>query len=102
MVLAVVLGALAGFLGFVPLFASLKLSRYAKATNTMTTALYGLVGVFVSLVVVIAGMIICSQVARGLILPFGITEILALILSTSVYMAIREVGVGARSKKKER
>lgn len=98
MVLAIVIGALAGFVGFLPLFIALRLSRRSLSTTAMNAALYGLVGVFISLVVLIVEMIVCAMVARSLILPFGLAEMLTLIVSTAIYVAYKN-GLGTRKKR---
>lgn len=83
---AVVIGVVAGFVGFLPLFASLRLSRKHPSASVMNAALYGLGGVFVSLVVAAVCLIVCAVVARPLVLPFGIAEIISLIGFTAVYV----------------
>ncbi|BAK45195.1 hypothetical protein [Eggerthella sp. YY7918] len=95
MALAIVIGAVAGFIGFIPLFIALRMSRRSTSTSAMNAALYGLVGVFISLVVLIVEMIVCAQVARSLILPFGLAEIVALIVSTAIYVVYKN-GLGTR------
>lgn len=89
MVLAILIGAAAGFIGFVPLFVSLRLSRRSSSIEPLTAGLYGLSGVFVSLIILVVALIICSQVARTFILPFGIAEMLVLIVSTGVYVVYK-------------
>lgn len=96
--LAIVIGILAGIVGFLPLFASMRLSRKSLSLSTANTALYGLGGVFVSLVVAAAALIICAMVARSQVLPFGLAEMLALIVSTSVYTLYRS-GIIDRKKR---
>lgn len=98
MVLAVVAGVIAGFLGFVPLFASMRLSKKSLTLSTANTAMQGLVGVFVSLIVLAAALIVCAKVARDAVLPFGLAEMLALVALTSVYTLFRN-GIIARKKR---
>ncbi len=98
MVLAILAGVVAGFVGFIPLYISMRLSKRSLSLSTANTALYGLAGVFISLVVAAAELIICAKVARGVILPFGLSEMLALIVSTSVYTMFRN-GIIARKKR---
>lgn len=50
-----------------------------------------------SLVVLIAELIACAIVARPLVLPFGIAEMLVLIASTAVYVVYKN-GLGPRRK----
>lgn len=87
MAVAIVAGVIAGFIGFVPLFMSLRLSRKHPSASVANAALYGLGGVCVSLVIAAALLIACAMLARAYVLPFGIAEIAALVLSTAVYVA---------------
>lgn len=78
-----------GFVGYLPLFAALRVSRKHPSVGVMSTALYGLAGVFVSLVMLAVGMIVCAVVARGLIIPFGVAEIVVFIASTVIYVSYK-------------
>lgn len=91
MLAAIAAGIVAGIIGFLPLFISLRLARRSDSISAMSMGLYGLAGTFVSLIIVIVAMIICAQVAREFILPFGIAEIAALIVSTSLYVVYKNV-----------
>ena len=73
MVAAILIGAITGFVGFLPLFAA-------------NAALYGLGGTFVSLVVVAVALIVCALVARPSVFPFGMAEIVSLIVCTAAYV----------------
>ena len=84
MLAAVAAGIVAGIIGFLPLFVSLRLARRSDSLAPMSMGLYGLAGTFVSLIIVIVAMIICAQVARASILP-------ALIVSTSLYVVYKNV-----------
>ena len=57
----------------------------------MSAGLYGLAGVFVSLIVVAVALILCAVIARDMVLPFGIAEIVALIVTTSAYVVYKNV-----------
>lgn len=98
MILAILAGAVAGFVGFLPLLISMRLSKRSLSLSTANTALFGLAGVFVSLVILAVELIICAQVARGMVLPFGLSEMLALIVCTLVYAMMRN-GVIARKER---
>lgn len=98
MLVAIIVGVVVGVVGFLPMFASLRLSRRSESLNTMTLGLYGLVGVFVSLIVVAVALIICAVTARDLVVPFAVAEIVALILSTSIYVVYKNV-LAKRKKK---
>lgn len=100
MLVAVILGIVIGVVGFIPMFASLRLSRRFELLNAMTLGLYGLTGVFVSLIIVAVALIVCAVVAREFVVPFAVAEIISLILSTSIYVVYKNVL--AKRKNKER
>lgn len=88
--ISIALGICAGFVGFIPMVISMWLSRRNVSTHVVRdAALYGLGGVFVSLVVVVVAMLICALVNRPMVTPFGVAEILSLIICTSVYFVLR-------------
>lgn len=91
MLAAIAAGIVAGIVGFLPLFASLRLARRSDSISAMSMGLYGLGGTCVSLIIVIIAMIICALVARQSVLPFGIAEILSLIAATSLYVVYKNV-----------
>ena len=98
----VLLGILAGAVGFVPMFFALRLSR-ANATSSVVrdAALYGLGGVGVSLLIVVE-LIVCALVARPLVLPFGVSELLALIVVTALYVVASNKTRNRVGREKER
>lgn len=98
MLAAVAAGIVAGLVGFLPLFVSLRLARRSTNLSAMSTGLYGLAGVFVSLIIVAVALIVCAVVARDIVLPFGIAEIVALIVSTSAYVVYKNVLAKRKSK----
>ena len=79
MLAPVAAGIAAGIIGFLPLFISLRLARRSTSLSAMSAGLYGLAGTFVSLIVV------------AVALPFGVAEIVALIVSTSAYVVYKNV-----------
>ena len=91
MLAAIAAGIVAGIIGFLPLFISLRLARRSDSISAMSMGLYGLAGLFVSRIIVIGAMASGSKVARESILPFGIAEIAALIVSTSLYVVYKNV-----------
>ena len=98
MLAAVAAGIVAGIIGFLPLFISLRLARRSASISAMSTGLYGLAGTFVSLIIVAVALIICAVANRSVVLPFGIAEIVALIVSTSVYVVYKNVLAKRKSK----
>lgn len=91
MLAPVAAGIAAGIIGFLPLFISLRLARRSTSLSAMNAGLYGLAGTFVSLIVVAVALIVCAMVARDVVLPFGVAEIVALIVSTSAYVVYKNV-----------
>lgn len=91
MLAAVAAGIVAGLVGFLPLFVSLRLALRSESLSAMTTGLYGLVGVFISLIIVAAALIVCAVVARDQVLPFAVAEIVAFIGFTSAYVVYKNV-----------
>ena len=92
MAAAIALGILAGIAGFIPLFIALRLSRKSTSTSPLSAGLYGLGGFFVSLIVV-------AVVAREMVLPFAVAEILTLVVVTSIYVVYKNVLAKKRVKK---
>ena len=88
MLAPVAAGIAAGIIGFLPLFISLRLARRSTSLSAMSAGLYG---TFVSLIVVAVALIVCAMVARDVVLPFGVAEIVALIVSTSAYVVYKNV-----------
>lgn len=99
MAAAIALGILAGIAGFIPLFIALRLSRKSTSTSPLSAGLYGLGGFFVSLIVVAVALIICAVVAREMVLPFAVAEILTLVVVTSIYVLYKNVLAKKRVKK---
>ena len=87
MLAPVAAGIAAGIIGFLPLFISLRLARRSTSLSAMSAGLYGLAGTFV----VAVALIVCAMVARDVVLPFGVAEIVALIVSTSAYVVYKNV-----------
>ncbi|HIY82557.1 MAG TPA: hypothetical protein H9823_01720 [Candidatus Rubneribacter avistercoris] len=75
---AIVLGALAGAAGFVPLFAGLRMTRRVTDTSNIGHAGALLLGVLLSFIVIFVSAIICIVAARDLVLPFVLAEVVAL------------------------
>ena len=74
--------------------------RYCRFHSAFHCAgLYGLGGFFVSLIVVAVALIICAVVAREMVLPFAVAEILTLVVVTSIYVVYKNVLAKKRVKK---
>ena len=70
----IALGLVTGILGFLPLFLSLRLSRRSTSTHALAIGLYGLAGVAISLVILVAGLIACAMLARDGLVGFVVAE----------------------------
>lgn len=97
----IVLGALAGALGFAPIFLSMRLSRRSASQAALTIGLYGLVGVFASLVVLIAGLLACAFNARGVLVPFVVAEGIVFLGATIAYVVYKNVLAKRRTRRGE-
>lgn len=64
----------------------------------MGTGLYGLAGTFVSLIIVAVALIVCAVTNREAVLPFGVAEIVALIVATSAYVVYKNVLAKRKNK----
>lgn len=87
----IALGILTGILGFLPLFLSLRLSRRSASTHALTLGLYGLVGVCISLVILIVGLVACAMLARDALIPFVIAEGIVFLGCTIAYVLYKNV-----------
>ena len=89
--LGILLGAVAGFIGFLPLFAAIRISRRVTSVRMLASATNALVGTAVSLALAVAGLLLCSNFAHDVLLPFGCAEIVTLVASISVYVVYKNV-----------
>ena len=80
MAVAIVLGALAGIVGFLPLFGSLQLAKRATKTSNLGHMGSLLLWVLVSFLLLFGAALACILLARVLALPFALAEVLALIV----------------------
>ena len=81
MIAAIVLGAVSGILGFLPLYMGLRLARKATPTSNLGHAGALLLGVLLSFLILVAAFIVCIFVARDLVLPFVLAEVGGLVVS---------------------
>lgn len=78
MLAAIILGALAGFVGFLPLTLGLRMTRRVTDTSNLGHMATLLLGVLGSFFLLFAAAIACIILARDLILPFTVAEVVAL------------------------
>lgn len=97
--LPVLLGASVGALGFLPIFLSMRLSRRSASLAALTIGLYGLVGVFVSLVVLIVGLLACAFIARDLLVAFVAAEGIVFLGATIAYVVYKNVLAKRRARR---
>ena len=85
MIAAIVLGAVSGILGFLPLYMGLRLARKATPTSNLGHAGALLLGVLLSFLILVAAFIGCIFVARDLVLPFVLAEVGGLVVSAVAF-----------------
>ena len=93
MILAIVLGAICGIVGFVPFIASLRLSRTVTSTSNFSHMAALLLGLLGSMAILFGAVIICAVVVRGVLVPFGAAEAIGLIVTAigfGVYQTVRK------------
>lgn len=87
MFLALLSGAVAGLIGFLPLFAGLQALRNHPTEGIGAVAAAGLGGVFSSFILLGAAIFLCSRIAPDFVLLFGLVEIfLFIIVSVSYFL----------------
>lgn len=89
MVLAVVLGVLFGVVGFLPLLAGIKNVRKVSATST-----YGLLGlflgcIFISAILLVVPLLVCSKVAHDAAFAMAIAELVVFVALVAVLGIMR-------------
>ena len=89
MALVVLMGAIAGFVGFLPLWAALKLMQRSADVGMLSTAAKSLGGVFVSLVLLACAMLACSVFAHDYVGVFGAVELVAFVVFSVAYFMRR-------------
>ncbi len=94
----IVLGALVGLLGFLPVLVALRVTRRSGATNPLTLGLYGLVGVAISLVILVVGLLACAFLARDQLIGFAVAEAALFLGSTIAWIVYRNAATGRGRK----
>lgn len=93
MVLAIVLGALSGALGVLPLFLGLRMTRRVTDTSNLGRAGALMLGVLLSFVILFLGAIACVVLARDIAVPFVLAEAAVLVacaIGYGVYTFVRK------------
>ena len=92
MVLAIVLGALSGALGVLPLFLGLRTRRVTDTSNLGHAGAL-MLGVLLSFVILFLGAIACVVLARDIAVPFVLAEAVVLVacaIGYGVYTFVRK------------
>lgn len=84
-VLAAVIGAAVGVLGFLPLYAGLRLARRATKSSNLGQMGACVLGIGASFIILLVATIVCMAVARPFTLPFVLAEAIALSASAISY-----------------
>lgn len=97
MAVAVLCGALAGFVGFLPLLFGLRQTRKVTATSNFGHMSILLISLIISFVLMFVFAIICVNVARDVAMPFVLAEALALSV-TAIVFGVRRTLAGKSEK----
>ena len=85
----IALGLLAGLIGFVPIFISLRVTRRMSSGAIMSLAMCGLGGIFASLVLLVVMLILCAKLAHDALIGFAIAEVAVFLVCTIVYVLVK-------------
>lgn len=85
MALAIILGALSGIVGFLPLYAGLRLTRKTTASGVAGSMTVLIIALVVSFAVLFALAFVCIAVARDMALAFVLAEVVALSIIAIVF-----------------
>lgn len=89
MVLAIILGALAGVLGFLPLFIGLRIARRVTTTSNFSHMSILIIALIASFILMFALAIVCVSVARDVAIFFVLAEAVALSIAAIVFGIMR-------------
>lgn len=91
MVVSILLGLIAGVISFSPLIVGMRLARKATSTSNLGHAGALLLGVFLSLILLVAFVAVCMFVARDQAAPFVLAEAVGLCICAAAYGVFRLV-----------
>ena len=92
------LGIVAGLLGFAPVFLSMRLARRSSATDPMSLGLFGLAGMFASLIVLVVALIVVAVTSRPNVVAFAVPEMIAFLATTIAYVLYNNVFAKKRKR----
>ena len=84
-VLAIVIGAAIGVVGFVPTFKLAGRARKMMLTNNVGSLGILLLSFLISFIVMIIAIVVCSKIAKDVLLPFVLALVLGLIVTAIVF-----------------
>ena len=91
MAAAIILGFLAGALGFLPLFIGLRMTKKVTETSNFGHMAILMLALLISFVILFATAIVCINVARDLVLYFVLSEAIGLCVVTIGFGIARAV-----------
>lgn len=94
MILAIICGALAGFVGFLPLLVGLNMTKKVTATSNFGHMSILILSLVVSFALMFAFAIVCVLVARDVALFFVLAEAVALSVTAIVFGVMRSKSNG--------
>ena len=89
MAIAIVCGAVSGFIGFLPLLLGLRLTRKVTATSNFGYMSILIISLIVSFAIMFAFAGLCILLARDLAMPFVLSEAVALSITAIAFGFIR-------------
>ncbi|MCI9129947.1 MAG: hypothetical protein HFJ65_06545 [Eggerthellaceae bacterium] len=92
MVAAIVCGALAGLVGFLPLVVGLRMTRKVTATSNFGHMSILLISLIISFALMFLFAIACVNLARDVAMPFVLAEAVALSVVAIVFGVRRTLG----------
>lgn len=98
MVIAIVLGAISGFLGFVPLVFALARTKHNPKTGNFAPMAKLLIGLVASFAILVICAVLCVVFDKPDILPFVLAEALALCASAVIFGIRSHRGQDSESK----
>lgn len=85
MFLSILLGALSGILGFLPLIWGMRLAQKATPTSNLGHAGALLLGVLLSFLILAVTLVLCAVLARDLVFSFVLAEGAGLVVTGAAY-----------------
>ena len=91
MAIAILLGAVLGVVGFIPLFIGLRLTKHVTATSNFGYMSILIISLVVSFVLLFVFAILCAMFFRDVALPFALAEAVGLSVCAIVFGVKRMV-----------